>query len=528
MQSVDWVVVPSTWWENSPVVIQEAFFHGRPVIAANIGGMAEKVHDGVDGLHFRARSAEDLADRLIETLTDETLWETLRGGITPPLTHVDVRGRAYRPLSTHPRAAAGGRRTGATGRRTGDRNRDRQPRQEALMARVLVMIPSGEIYDHDCVRWYRYREIQRSINRYHNIGDAFVFDSSLKLLRLRQARRPRDRDARHGRPRPPARAVRLRRPARLELHQRDDGLAASAAVLRRLGLPVLAFGIGAQAPVKGRLNLSEESKTVFHIMSDLSTSIGVRGAYSAQVLWDIGIRNVRIIGCPTAFRNNDPNLAITLPPLDEVKRVGVTIRREVSASYARNIERYLTVHRDIIAAMADRFETVLMAQGEIEEKKIVFGTPEQREEAFALLKAEGPVVEAVFRCDRRDGSTASGCSIPTSSPTTRALVRKQDAVLGYRLHGNLMALANGVPSIYFTYDSRTTEFAETFQIPSYDVFSSKPFVLEDYWEQSLFDRFNRARFHVYREMRTFLDENGIDNKMIDVTAHPAEPVRRIA
>ncbi|MDA4635611.1 polysaccharide pyruvyl transferase family protein, partial [Escherichia coli] len=50
------------------------------------------------------------------------------------------------------------------------------------------------------------------------------------------------------------------------------------------------------------------------------------------------------------------------------------------------------------------------------------------------------------------------------------LVRAHQLVLGYRLHGNLMALANGVPSIYFTYDSRTAEFAETYKIPSYDVF----------------------------------------------------------
>ena len=50
------------------------------------------------------------------------------------------------------------------------------------MARVLVMIPSGEVYDHDCVRWYNYQDVQKSINHYHNIGDAFVFDSSLKLM----------------------------------------------------------------------------------------------------------------------------------------------------------------------------------------------------------------------------------------------------------------------------------------------------------------------------------------------------------
>ena len=50
MRKVDWVVVPSIWWENSPMVIQEAFVYGKPVICAGIGGMAEKVRDGVDAL----------------------------------------------------------------------------------------------------------------------------------------------------------------------------------------------------------------------------------------------------------------------------------------------------------------------------------------------------------------------------------------------------------------------------------------------------------------------------------------------
>src|SRR5687768_15091412 len=48
--------------------------------------------------------------------------------------------------------------------------------RELPLAKILVMIPSGEVYNHDCVRWYRYQEIQRSIDHYHNIGDAFVFD----------------------------------------------------------------------------------------------------------------------------------------------------------------------------------------------------------------------------------------------------------------------------------------------------------------------------------------------------------------
>jgi hypothetical protein len=395
------------------------------------------------------------------------------------------------------------------------------------MARILVMIPSGEVYDHDNVRWYQHTDVQRSIGHYHNIGDAFVYDSSLKLLNFDKLgvlpiAEPKMADI--DRLRSEYDYVFLRGSNYVHEHMKWQQ---TIPVLKRLGLPVIAFGIGAQAPVKGTLKLSEETKTVLHMMADSTASVGVRGAFSAQVLWDIGIRNVRIIGCPTAFRANDPNLSIKLPRLEDVRKAGVTLRREVSPSYAKDIKRYLTFHRDLVKSLAQRFDTVLMAQGEVEEKKIVFGTPEQREEGIAALKANNWIsnwyMDAEMEKLYRERLFYSDVVADYEK-----LVREQDVVLGYRLHGNLMALSNGVPSIYFTYDSRTVEFAETFQIPSYDVFSTKEFVLEDYWDQGLFDKFNRAWFQTYREMRTFLVENRIDNKMHDLGAAAPEPTRKIA
>jgi glycosyltransferase involved in cell wall biosynthesis len=79
-----WVIQPSIWWENSPMVIQEAFAAGRPVICSNIGGMAEKVEHGVAGLHFRVGSAADLAARLEQAATEPELWERLCAGVPKP------------------------------------------------------------------------------------------------------------------------------------------------------------------------------------------------------------------------------------------------------------------------------------------------------------------------------------------------------------------------------------------------------------------------------------------------------------
>ena len=78
MASVDLVVMGSTWYENAPMVIQEAFLHGRPVIAPRLGGMAEKVTDGYSGLLFQPGDAADLARVFERCCQEPSLVEQLQ------------------------------------------------------------------------------------------------------------------------------------------------------------------------------------------------------------------------------------------------------------------------------------------------------------------------------------------------------------------------------------------------------------------------------------------------------------------
>jgi glycosyltransferase involved in cell wall biosynthesis len=79
MSACDYVLVPSLWWENSPVVIQEAYAAKRPVICTGIGGMAEKVKNGVSGLHFRLNDHMDLVAAIQRASDDETFARLQRG-----------------------------------------------------------------------------------------------------------------------------------------------------------------------------------------------------------------------------------------------------------------------------------------------------------------------------------------------------------------------------------------------------------------------------------------------------------------
>jgi glycosyltransferase involved in cell wall biosynthesis len=80
MADCDWVIIPSIWWENSPVVIQEAISFGRPLIGSNIGGMKEKIEETA-GLTFEARSPASLANAIQQAIEPAVFdkWHTKLG-----------------------------------------------------------------------------------------------------------------------------------------------------------------------------------------------------------------------------------------------------------------------------------------------------------------------------------------------------------------------------------------------------------------------------------------------------------------
>ena len=85
LADIDALVVPSVWIENAPFIIREAFASGVPVMASDLGGMAEMVCHGRNGLLFAPGDAAALAAQLRRLLDEPGLLDTLRSGIAPPM-----------------------------------------------------------------------------------------------------------------------------------------------------------------------------------------------------------------------------------------------------------------------------------------------------------------------------------------------------------------------------------------------------------------------------------------------------------
>jgi glycosyltransferase involved in cell wall biosynthesis len=80
---IDVLVVPSIWYENSPITIHEARLAGIPVIGSRLGGTPELIQDGVSGFLFRAGDVADLRAKMQRLLDEPGLLAQLREGVRP-------------------------------------------------------------------------------------------------------------------------------------------------------------------------------------------------------------------------------------------------------------------------------------------------------------------------------------------------------------------------------------------------------------------------------------------------------------
>jgi glycosyltransferase involved in cell wall biosynthesis len=84
LSSLDVLVVPSLWYENSPLVVYSAQAAECPVLASNVPGIAEVVQDEVNGLLVPAGDVLGLAAAIQRLAKDRALLRRLRERAVKP------------------------------------------------------------------------------------------------------------------------------------------------------------------------------------------------------------------------------------------------------------------------------------------------------------------------------------------------------------------------------------------------------------------------------------------------------------
>jgi glycosyltransferase involved in cell wall biosynthesis len=84
LAGLDLLVVPSIWYENTPLVIYSAMAAGCPVIASNLGGMSEVIHHEVNGLLVEPGDVQGLAMAIKRLADDRQLLAQLASRCNRP------------------------------------------------------------------------------------------------------------------------------------------------------------------------------------------------------------------------------------------------------------------------------------------------------------------------------------------------------------------------------------------------------------------------------------------------------------
>jgi glycosyltransferase involved in cell wall biosynthesis len=98
MGKADMLVFPSRWYETFGRVAAEAFAAGTPVIAANIGAVAELVEHGRTGLKFRPGDPEDLVTQVEWALSHPAELQSMREEVRAEFEAKYTAERNYRAL----------------------------------------------------------------------------------------------------------------------------------------------------------------------------------------------------------------------------------------------------------------------------------------------------------------------------------------------------------------------------------------------------------------------------------------------
>lgn len=283
-------------------------------------------------------------------------------------------------------------------------------------------------------------------------------------------------------------------------------------LLEHLKCPIVAMGVGAQSGQSSKLKLSSGSVRFWKIVSEKSASLGVRGAFTAEVLGELGINNVEIIGCPSFYRSLQPSLSFKKPTFSSSLRTGVTLNRHLNGAYTKNRYKTMAAHRRLIQESVVKTQATIFAQGEREETVLSVSRDTKEQEALVTkilsnygIWTKNQKIANVFK---------SSVGFLDVDEWSKFAQHNIDWMIGFRLHGNVIALHQGIPAVFFSYDTRLAEIIEFFQLPHLDVGDLEPFQIEQIFEASDFGPFENRYRRNYGIYRDFLNRNNVNNHLV--------------
>lgn len=245
--------------------------------------------------------------------------------------------------------------------------------------------------------------------------------------------------------------------------------------IEKLNKPLIIAGLGANSFEGYNSNfhelLSPELKNFLKCLSDHCEEIGVRGYFTQEVLSNLGINNVRVIGCPSYFEMGE-NRILKKGKLSNLSQILLT-----SSNYLNYLKNNHQVLQDVgeeryLNPIA--FNNFNQSYGRDEIKNIISGK----------------------------------YHIFTNMKDWKIFAKKFKFAIGYRLHGSIVAINAGIPAVCANGDSRAREMCEYLRIPYHPEINEETDLIKLYDDLDI-ESLNNTYPALFKNYCEFLNKNNV-------------------
>lgn len=299
-------------------------------------------------------------------------------------------------------------------------------------------------------------------------------------------------------------------------------------VLKKIRIPIVYVGAGLQTSIGGDVTFTDSEIQCLKYIHDSSNSCSVRGEKTKEELAKIGIDNVRVTGCPTLFWSTKPTLTIKTPQFGKVAwtmRTGLISQPPEMHKKQFSLMKSLRDYCDNLTIMLQGEEVSLQEYFLYSKwgvryhtvKEAIKGYPKVSKTTRKYLNEE-EIIQEVYKKYLRSTDQSfldwvmNHTFFSYDSAEYLDFFRSLDFIMGCRLHGNLVALSQGTPAYYITYDERTQEMVELFKIPNSKI-EDFEFDLETI-KSADWKPFEERYSYYYQEFAKFFAENNIENHLV--------------
>lgn len=295
--------------------------------------------------------------------------------------------------------------------------------------------------------------------------------------------------------------------------------------------PLVLLGLGAQAPSSNPDDLNaflhtarndKELQRFISVLKDRAIGVSVRGDFTQNVLSELGLDNTIVTGCPSNMLG-EARIGDVISENSDLLRqhllcsshdLGVSVA--AANPFAAQLDGILAVEQKIAAFAVKHFHAFIQQSG----GDVVTDFSRQKWDAVPKESM------AFFRNTLLPGGSdtsflknvAKSTHIFFSFDAWTEFIRRFDLCIGTRIHGCMVGMQAGLPTLLIAHDSRTTELGSVMRVPS---LSSASFLGYDSVPSALLAQ-PRFDGKVFDANRAFLAKNFLtifEKAEITPTAH---------